>query len=138
MAHAGGGLSIGTLSRQCGVHIETIRYYERIGLVPAPDRTAGGHRSYGPPHVQRLEFVRRARDLGFTLDEIRALLGLAESDQPCADARQVAARHLEDVRGKIAALQRMERVLAGMVDLCDGEGRECPLIDALTSRRTDP
>ena len=78
-------LAIGALSRRTGVNIETVRYYERIGLLPPPARSEGGHRLYGGGHLMRLNFVRRARDLGFTLDEIRALLELAEKrDRPCA------------------------------------------------------
>lgn len=126
-------LAIGALSRRTGVNIETVRYYERIGLLPPPARSEGGHRLYGGGHLMRLNFVRRARDLGFTLDEIRALLELAEKgDRPCAEAREVAANHLSDVRAKIADLRTMERVLADMVARCaEGATPECPLIEAL-------
>src|SRR3546814_4728527 len=97
------------LSRRTGCNIETIRYYEKIGLLPAPARSDGGHRLYGHGHLMRLGFVRRARELGFMLDEIRALLRLAEDrDRPCAEAREVAAAHLTDIRTKIADLQRSE------------------------------
>lgn len=128
-------LSIGELSRRTGCNIETIRYYERIGLLPEPPRR-GRNRSYEPEHVARLSFVRRSRELGFTLDEVRALLGLASGGPPsCAEARALASTHLSDVRARIADLKRMERVLADAVKACDaGSDAGCPLIDSLTGR----
>lgn len=126
-------LPIGMLSRHTGCNIETIRYYEKIGLLPAPARSEGGHRLYGHGHLMRLGFVRRARGLGFTLDEIRALLQLAEDrDRPCAEAREVAVVHLADVRAKIADLRAMEAVLAETVLRCaDGKTPDCPLLETL-------
>ena len=126
-------LAIGALSRRTRVKIETVRYYERIGLLPPPARSEGGHRLYGGGHLMRLNFVRRARDLGFTLDEVRALLALAEKrDRPCAEASEVASGHLSDVRTKIADLRAMERALVAMVARCaEGSTPECPLIEAL-------
>jgi len=126
-------LPIGELSRRTGVNIETVRYYEKIGLMPAPARSEGGHRLYGRGHLLRLNFVRRARDLGFTLNEIRDLLELAEQrDLPCAEARVVAAAHLLDVRAKVAALRKMEKVLVEMVARCaDGSTPDCPILEAL-------
>lgn len=126
-------LTIGRLSTRAAVNIETVRYYERIGLLPSPPRTEGGHRLYGEPHVKRLTFVRRARELGFTLEEIRALLRLADERPPsCARARSLATKHLADVREKIADLKRMERVLTQTVALCEeGDRPDCPLLDAL-------
>lgn len=126
-------LSIGQLSVRAVVNLETVRYYEKIGLLPAPPRTEGGHRLYGEEHVKRLTFVRRARELGFTLDEIRALLHLAEErERSCARARAVAAKHLADVRAKIADLRRMQRVLTETVARCaDGTRPECPLLETL-------
>lgn len=125
-------IQIGELSRRTGCNIETIRYYERIGLMPAPPRR-GRYRSYDADHVGRLGFVRRARELGFTLDEVRALLGLASGGQAsCADVRTLAASHLMDVRARIADLQRMERVLADSVRACDaGQDFGCPMIQSL-------
>src|SRR5215510_11789088 len=100
------------LARRTGSNLETVRYYEKVGLLPEPPRTAGGYRSYDMTHERRLRFVLRARELGFSLDEIRALLRLVdERDQPCAEARAVAATHLQDVRAKIAYLKGMARVL---------------------------
>ena len=125
-------IAIGELSRQTGNNIETIRYYERIGLVPAPPRQ-GRYRSYDVEDVGRLRFVWRARRLGFTLDEVRALLRLAKGGQTsCSAARSLAAAHLADVKAKIADLRRMERVLAGAVQACDaGNLPVCPLIESL-------
>ena len=125
-------IPIGELSRRTGCNIETIRYYERIGLMPAPPRR-GRYRSYGADGVGRLGFVRRARELGFTLDEVRALLGLAGGGHAsCAEVRNLAASHLKDVRTRIADLKRMERVLADSVRACDaGQDPGCPLIEAL-------
>ncbi len=129
------GLPIGELSRRSGVNIETIRYYERIAMLPAPPRTANGRRVYGPAEARTLAFIRRSRELGFTLDEIRALLALSADDGQgaCGEVRKLAAGHLGDVRSKIADLRAMERVLADAVRRCDaGEVPGCPLIDALS------
>jgi MerR family mercuric resistance operon transcriptional regulator len=132
-------IPIGELSRQTGCNIETIRYYERIGLMPEPPRR-GRYRSYEPEDVGRLGFVRRARELGFTLDEVRALLGLAAGGQAsCAEARDLAAAHLKDVRTRIADLRRMERVLAETVRACDaGDDACCPLIATLSKPMVFP
>jgi MerR family mercuric resistance operon transcriptional regulator len=129
-------IQIGELSRRTGCNIETIRYYERIGLMPVPPRR-GRYRSYGGEDVGRLGFVRRARELGFTLDEVRALLGLAGGGQAsCAEVRTLAASHLRDVRARIADLRRMERVLTDSVRACDaGQDPGCPLIQSLYAER---
>ncbi|MBN9506656.1 MAG: helix-turn-helix domain-containing protein [Sphingopyxis granuli] len=131
---ASGVITIGDLSRQTGCNIETIRYYERIGLTPKAGRR-GCYRCYGVTDVHRLRFVRRARELGFTLDEIRALLGIAAEGQvSCAEAREIAAAHLESVRARLADLQRMERVLDETVRACDGgDSSGCPLIETLSA-----
>jgi MerR family mercuric resistance operon transcriptional regulator len=129
-------LSIGELSRRTGVNIETIRYYERIKMLPAPPRTASGRRVYGPAETRSLAFIRRSRELGFTLDEIRALLALSieNGKAACGEVRELAAGHLGDVRAKIADLKAMERVLAEAVRSCDaGELPGCPLIDVLSA-----
>ena len=132
-------IPIGELSRRTGCNIETIRYYERIGLMPAPPRR-GRYRSYGGGDVVRLGFVRRARELGFTLNEVRALLGLAAGgDATCAEVRDLATVHLKDVRARIADLKRMERVLADSVRACDaGQEPGCPLIDTLYAEPRAP
>ncbi len=128
------GIAIGELSRQTGCNIETVRYYERIGLLPKPSRR-GTYRRYEAGDVGRLAFVRRARELGFTLDEVRALLMLASGGQDaCADVRKIAAAHLAAIRAKIADLRAMERAPAQAVRGCDaGEMAGCPVIDALSS-----
>jgi len=126
-------IPIGELSRRAGCNIKTIRYYERIELMSEPPRR-GRYRSYGTEDVGRLRFVRRARELGFTLDEVRALLGLAACGQAsCAEARDLAAAHLKDVRTRTANLRRMERVLAETVRVCNaGDDACCPLIATLS------
>lgn len=133
MGPGGGGIAIGELSRRAGCTVETIRYYERIGLLPAPARR-GRYRNYGRDDVARLAFVRRARELGFALEDIRALLRLAtDADRACAEVRSLAADHLADVRGKIADLRTMEKTLANSVRRCDaGESPSCPLIETLS------
>ncbi|MBV8442723.1 MAG: helix-turn-helix domain-containing protein [Hyphomicrobiales bacterium] len=128
-------LSIGELSRRTGVNVETIRYYERIKVVAAPPRTASGRRVYGPAETRTIAFVRRSRELGFTLDEVRALLALSAGDGQgaCAEAREIAARHLAKVRAKIADLKAMQGVLADAVRRCDtGKTPGCPLIETLS------
>jgi len=129
-------LSIGELSLRTGVNIETIRYYERIKMMPAPPRTASGRRVYGPAATRSLAFIRHPRALGFTLEQIRALFALSADDgkNPCADVRQLAASHLADIRAKIADLRAMASVLSDAVRRCDaGELPGCPLIDALSA-----
>jgi MerR family mercuric resistance operon transcriptional regulator len=129
-------IPIGELSRRTGVTIETIRYYERINMLAHPPRTASGRRVYGDVETRTLAFIRRARELGFTLDEIRALLALSTQHRhdACAEVRHLAADHLEDVRAKIADLRAMARVLADAVRRCDtGASAGCPLIDALSA-----
>lgn len=124
--------TIGVLARKTGCHIETIRYYEKAGMLPHPARSEGGHRLYGSGHEKRLSFVMKARALGFTLAETRTLLGLAEREHPCNEARTIAAKHLTDVHAKIADLRTMETVLADLVDCCDTEtSPDCPLIERM-------
>ncbi|QFI77052.1 MerR family transcriptional regulator [Bradyrhizobium betae] len=127
------GLQRAELARRTGSNLETVRYYEKVGLLPAPPRTAGGYRTYDATHERRLRFVLRARQLGFPLDEIRELLRLVdERDRPCAEASAVAVAHLNDVRAKIADLRRMERVLRDVVAQCADDTRsDCPLIETL-------
>jgi MerR family mercuric resistance operon transcriptional regulator len=127
------GLQRGQLARRTGANLETLRYYEKIGLLPPPPRSTSGYRTYDDTHERRLGFVLRARELGFSLDEIRVLLRLAEDrEQPCAEASRVAASHLAEVRAKIADLRRMERVLKDVVAQCgDGTRPDCPLIESL-------
>jgi MerR family transcriptional regulator, mercuric resistance operon regulatory protein len=128
-------IPIGELSRQSECNVETIRYYERIGLLPKPRRQGGRFRRYGADDVARLRFIRRARQLGFTLGDVRTLLHLAAvPGEPLrAEARQLAAAHVAEVRAKIADLQAMERVLTGAICDCDaGRGPSCPIIEVLS------
>jgi MerR family mercuric resistance operon transcriptional regulator len=126
-------LTIGRLATAAGVNLETVRYYERVGLMPSPDRTPGGHRSYAPEHRARLAFIRRARELGFSLNDIRTLLALAEPGRKsCAEVRAIASEHLHDVHAKIADLSRLAAVLDEAVIRCgDGDVPECPVIQVL-------
>jgi len=128
-----GRLAIGRLAKHTGTKVETIRYYERQGLWPVPPRSAGGYRLYGAEHLKRLNFIRRARSLGFSIEEVRTLLRLAdERKRPCAEVRVVAGTHLADVRAKLSDLKAMERVLKATVARCaEGTGTHCALIDAL-------
>lgn len=122
------------LARATGCNLETIRYYENIGIMPQPPRSAKNYRSYDQTHVARLRFVMRARDLGFTLEEIRDLLTLVDGGlQTCGEVQVIADRHLDNVAAKIADLKRIQRVLSETVARCSGEGiPECAVIDALT------
>jgi MerR family transcriptional regulator, mercuric resistance operon regulatory protein len=128
-----GRIAIGRLSKHTGTNIETIRYYERIGLLPAPPRSSGGYRLYGTDHLKRLNFIRRARALVFSIGEVRTLFRLADERQrPCGEVRVVADAHLKDVRARIADLRRMERMLKATVARCaSGERTACPVIEAL-------
>jgi MerR family mercuric resistance operon transcriptional regulator len=131
------GLPIGTLSKRSGVNIETIRYYEKIGVMPSPSRSAGGYRIYGAEHVRRLHFVRRGRELGFGLDELRGLLHLVDGHAyTCGEVHALALEHLLDIRQKILDLRRMARVMSDMAARCTGgQVPECPIIDALFEMR---
>jgi MerR family mercuric resistance operon transcriptional regulator len=129
-------ISIGELSQLAGVHIETIRYYEKIKMLPAPPRTEGGHRVYGSAEARILTFIRRARELGFTLDEIRALHDLGGPGKAsCAEVKEIAALHLQDIRAKIVDLRKLERLLATTIAKCSGKkAPDCPVIDILDRR----
>ncbi len=126
-------LPIGEMSRKTGVNIETIRYYERIGVMPRPVRTEGGHRAYDADQLKRLAFIKRSRELGFSLGEIRALLDLVDTGTyTCSEVHERTTKHLATVRKKVADLRRLERVLKDMVaDCSQGDVPECPIIDAL-------
>ena len=132
-------LTIGALAAEAGVKLETIRFYERVGVMPKPDRTEGGHRSYTLEHRKRLVFVRRARELGFSLDDVRTLLHLSQPKSlSCAEAESIAATHLGRVRAKIADLVRLEGVLANTVSRCGAHADpSCPLIEMLVGDGSD-
>src|SRR5690606_8702653 len=126
-------MQIGDLSRQAGVNIETIRYYERIGVLPKPARQSNGRRSYAPADAQRLGFIRHARDLGFDLAAVRVLLALQEQPEAsCDDASRIAQGQLEVVEDRIARLLNLRDELSRMVSEC-GQGRvsECRVIEAI-------
>jgi MerR family mercuric resistance operon transcriptional regulator len=130
-------LSIGQVARDAGVGVETVRFYEREGLVPEPKRRPSGYRQYPPDTVRRIRFVQRAKDLGFTLKEIRALLSLrVAADKSCANVRDLAVTKLAEVDRKLAELGRMRVALASLAASCTGEGptSECPLLDALDAQ----
>lgn len=126
-------MKIGELARATGTNIETIRYYERIGLLPAPARTEANYRSYGDAHRARLRFVRHSRELGFTIDEIRSLLDLSDHpERDCADADRIASAHLEQVEAKIAQLTALRDELTRIVGRCRGGlAGDCRVIEAL-------
>lgn len=130
------GLSIGKLAKATGTAVETIRYYEKIGLLPDPPRTSGNYRSYGPGEVSRLSFVRRARDLGFGLGQVRALLELADDRQrPCEEVDVMARSQLEQVERKIADLQALQHELASLISQCrQGTVADCRILEALGPR----
>jgi len=136
-AARGAVLTRGALAAETGCNIETVRYYEQIGILPAPPRSEGGHRLYGPELVQRLHFVRRARDLGFSLEEIRELLSLVDGgNYTCAQIEGIAMAHVGEIRRKIADLNRLKKTLEAMAAQCSGGTiPACPIIDALFASR---
>lgn len=125
--------SRGQLSARTGVNGETIRYYEKIGLIPPPPRTQGGHRVYGHDHLKRMRFICRGRELGFTIDDIRDLFGFVDAgDATCSEVKNLALRHAADLRGKINDLIQLEATLADLADQCSGdEVPDCPIVDVL-------
>lgn len=130
-------LTRGVVAARTGVNIETVRYYERIGLLPAPPRSEGGHRMYDEGLLRRLNFIRRCRELGFTLDEVRGLLRLVDGgDYTCGEVKALTTARLGEVRHKLADLKRLEKVLREMVARCEGgEVPDCPVIEALFRER---
>lgn len=130
----GSVVPIGRAAERSGCGIETIRFYEKIGVVPKARRTEGDRRVYTNAEVARIAFIRRARELGFSLDEVRSLLALAEGhSDACGKVQSIATHHLGEVAAKIATLTAMQTVLSGLVAQCERGGvGECPLIDALS------
>lgn len=126
-------LGIGALAQATSCKIETIRYYEKASLLPAPPRSPGGHRLYSPDHLKRLTFLRRCRGLGFTMAEIRELLSLLDSDHySCQEINTLTMAHVKIVRNKVRDLKKLERALVQMADSCARDDRpECPIVDAL-------
>lgn len=126
-------IPIGALSEATGVKVPTIRFYEQIGLLPAPLRTQSNRRSYGEPHLQRLRFIRHARDLGFSVDDIRELLAMtAQPQASCDRADSIARRHLAEVERRIAQLQSLRSELQRMIGECShGRIADCRVIESL-------
>ena len=126
-------LSIGELAHATSTRVETIRYYERIGLLSKPARTSGNYRAYARRHLERLSFIRRGRDLGFSLDEVRELLRLSDDrNQSCAEVDRIARLHLIEVERKLADLAALRVELQQLIDQCQhGTVAECRIIEAL-------
>lgn len=127
-------LTIGQLAVAMGTKVETIRFYEKVGLLPAPARTAGNYRAYDQGHLNRLSFIRRSRDLGFSVDQVRALLGLADDrDRSCEAIDIIAKEHLNEIDRKIADLHALRRELDSMITQCScGTVADCRIIEALS------
>ena len=125
-----GAFTIGDLARRVGVNIETIRYYERAGLMPRPKRTSGGRRTYDESDLRTLGFIRKARELGFHIEDTRALLALRGADESCTDVRAIAQRRLEKLRAEMRRAGEVERILSDAVGRCSG-GHECTVLKVL-------
>lgn len=130
--------TIGTLAKQAGVNVETVRYYQRRGLVPQPQRPLGGIRRYSSVHLRRLRFIRQAQTLGFALEEVIDLLAL-EDGRRCREAERIGSSKLAIVRARVAQLRRVENALASLLDQCHSNTRKirCPLIVAMEEIGTD-
>lgn len=130
------GFTRGGLALATGCNIETIRYYEKTAMLPEPPRTAAGYRIYSTAHAQRLRFILRARKLGFSMEDIRGLLGLEDGTAPsCAEVKVRTERHLDDVRARIADLRRIEAVLTETAARCSGaDVPECAVLETIGAR----
>jgi len=130
-------LSIGLVARRTGATVPTVRYYEEIGLLPPARRTEAGQRSYDEATVRRLVFIRRCRDFGFSIDQVRELVGLVDQpDRPCVEVRDIAATHLEQVRQKLVELKELESSLSAFVCSCEtacagGAAVDCTILEDL-------
>ena len=126
-------ITIGELSRRTGVNIETIRYFEKVGIIAAPPRTSGGHRVYDGEQVRALGFIRRARELGFTPADVRAMLDIGgPAEASCDRMRDIATHHLEQVRAKMRDLGALEHLLASTIERCSGGAdSDCAVIDLI-------
>lgn len=135
------GLTIGTLARRAGSNVPTIRYYEEIGLLPKPGRKPGGHRIYADDDIRRLFFIRRCRDFGFPIEQVRTLLGLMEDPgRDCNEARDLAQLKLETVRHKLTELKALESALVNFVDCCNaacsgGPFADCVILEGLNASK---
>jgi len=130
------GLKVGEVAKQAGVNLQTIRYYERRGLLPKPPRTGSNYRAYPEDAVLRVRFIKRAQELGFTLKEIKELLSLRAAPRTrCADVRERAEAKVQDIDGKVRILQAMRKALTRLIRECSGSGpvSQCPILEALDS-----
>ena len=133
------GLTTGKVAKEAEVNIETMRYYERRGLIPSPPRSVSNYRRYPTGTVRRVRFIKRAQELGFSLKEIKQLLSLRASPRArCADVRKRAADKIQDVEEKIRTLRAMKKALSKLVSECSGKGpiTDCPILESLDSERT--
>lgn len=126
----------GELAKRTGCHLETIRYYEKAGLMPKPARTESGHRVYDREQERRLRFILRSRELGFTIEELKGLLNLVDREAlSCGEMYDLTRSHIADIRQKIADLRKLEKTLSQISDKCArGDTPECPIVDALFER----
>lgn len=131
--------SVGQLAKETGCKVETVHYYEKIGIMPEPPRTEGGHRVYTLPHVKRLNFIRRSRELGFRIEQIKDLLKfIDEPNHYCGEVRAMAMLQARVVQEKIDNLQRLQSALNEMVTQCKGSDNsidDCPIVDALFTKK---
>ncbi|MFZ5692836.1 MAG: MerR family transcriptional regulator [Pseudomonadota bacterium] len=131
------GLKIGDLAELTGTNTPTVRYYEEIGLLPRPDRQEGNQRRYGDEDVRRLTFIRRCRDFGFSIDQVRTLTSLVQDrNRSCFEARDLARAHLKEVRAKLKELRELEKSISGFVESCTvacagGPGPDCVILEDL-------
>jgi Cu(I)-responsive transcriptional regulator len=139
-APAAAPVAIGEAARRSGVSERMVRHYEGLGLLPAVSRTSSGYRQYGETDIHTLRFLRRARDLGFSMEEIAELVGLwNNTGRASANVKRIAQTHLAELEQRIAAMQDMHRALANLVHCCHGDARpECPILDDLAGERPPP
>ena len=132
MSHS---LTIGKLAQAAGVNLDTVRYYERSALMPEPRRSDAGYRLYSDQDLERLKFIRGAKVLGFSLNEIRRLLELVDSEGDRAEVRALATARLEDMDRRLAEIEQARTVLAGLITACSGHGsaRDCPIVEAVVT-----
>jgi len=126
---------IGEIAKRVGLGNETIRYYEQAGILPSAERAENGYRLYSDDHLKCLRFIKRSRELGFSLEKVRSLLSLSnKADMTCKSVKAITESHLEEVRRNIADLQAMEKYLTEMVHPCSGDNsKSCPILDVLFS-----
>lgn len=133
------GLTIGQLAKQSNVHVETLRYYERRGLIPKPARTVSNYRIYSAENLRRVKFIKQAQELGFSLKEIKQLLALRAAPRArCADVRSYAIQKIGDIQDRIGSLQRMRTGLEKLLRECSGDLpiTECPILESLESEKS--